>query len=133
MAVNRRLGVDDPFALALAFFALGLAAAGASTSVPLFLVGGTTASFGTGLLGPALNAAAIRRSPSNPGPTVGLATGVMFGSMVIFPVVALPLASAIGGIANAILAAAGLAGLGGLFFFFRARSGRSVSNSARWR
>ena len=114
--IRPRLGLTGCFAFTFAAMALGLAVSGLTGTVWGVTAGAFLSIFGGGAFSPTLYSAAIAASPENPGPTLGLLNALLYGSMILFPLAASPLAMMVGGPRVVILIyAAAAAVLGGMF------------------
>jgi predicted MFS family arabinose efflux permease len=121
IVLHGRLGISGSFMTSLFAIAFGLALEATSTGVVLFTFGIFCAGVGVGMFAPNINAAAILAAPSNPSRTLGLANGLLYGSMIVFPLVATPLSIATGGLGHVILSFAVLTMASALAFVPRLR------------
>jgi predicted MFS family arabinose efflux permease len=88
--LHSRLGIERTFAICLGTMAVGLVVVGFSTSAVSVAAGTLFIGLGTGAFPANLNAAAIRAAPLNPSRTLGIVNGLLYGSMILFPLVAAP-------------------------------------------
>jgi len=120
--LQTRLGIERTFAICLAAIVAGLAIVGLSTTGISVAVGTLVIGLGTGAFAPNLNAAAIRAAPLNPSRTLGVANGLMYGSMILFPLAAVPFSQRAGGASILILSFAALASVAAVGFLIQAGS-----------
>jgi MFS family permease len=121
-----RLGLWRLFAFSLGAMAVGLFTMGISGAVWGVAIGSLVTTFGTGAFSPNLNAAAIAASPDNPGRALGTVNAAMYGAMILFPLIATPLAVHLGGLGGVLLGYAALASLLMVFYIVKpAPSSRS--------
>jgi MFS family permease len=116
-----RLGLNGTFAFSLAAMAAGLATSGLSGSVWPLAAGAAATALGGGAFAPNLNAAAIEASPENPGPALGVVNGVMYGAMILFPIVMNALTAVVGGPGGVLLVYAAGAAAFALVYLLRRR------------
>lgn len=95
--IRHRLSVSAVFAMVLVLAAAGLAIAALTANVWGVALGCFVVLFGGGLFVPNMNAAAIAASPVRPAPTLGLVNALLYGSMVLFPLIFSQIADALGG------------------------------------
>ncbi|MEJ7933933.1 MFS transporter [Sphingobium sp. AN558] len=84
--------------LALTLFVefMGLAVIALSFSFPGVIAGTLLGGLGTGLVAPILYACVIKASTGNPASGLGLMNALIYGAMILFPLVAMPLAQLVG-------------------------------------
>lgn len=84
--------------LALTLFVefMGLGVIALSTSFPGVIAGTLLGGLGTGLVAPILYGCVIKASTGNPATGLGLVNALIYGAMILFPLVAMPLAQLIG-------------------------------------
>jgi hypothetical protein len=76
-------------------------------------------SFGGGAFAPNLNTTVIALAPLNPGQALGMANGVLYGAMILFPFISTSLSALLGGPGVALLGYAVVAGALALLFLLR--------------
>jgi MFS family permease len=125
--IMKKVSISGAFVLALGAMAVGLAIAGLSPSFWAVVGGTLVTGIGCGVFSPNINAAAIHASPRNPGPTLGFVNALLYGAMILFPVIATPLATLLDGPRVVIIAYGVLAATFAGLFCLRANvaSGRS--------
>jgi MFS family permease len=129
--LHARLSRMTLFTVALGLVAVGLAISGVSAALPMFVVGAGLAGGGVTLFTPNLSAEAIARAPEGQaGRAVGLASGAIFCSQVVFPFIAMPLVHSAGP-RGVYLAFAAVAALFTLGFALVAFSGRGQPEGVR--
>lgn len=103
IVLQKRLGLNGALVAALLAVALGLLFAALSSGVvslsAAFLVGGV----GTSIFSPSLNEAAIRAAPADPSRTLGVANGLFYGSLIVFPFAVTTMLRLFGGPSGVIL------------------------------
>ena len=104
VALNARFGVRGVFVFSMAAMALGLLVVGTASGVWGVAAGTFVCIMGCGAFSPGINAAAIEASSQNPGPVLGLCNALYFGSMILFPLIAVPMAERVGGSKVVVLA-----------------------------
>ncbi len=97
MQIGNRLNGAIIFSLVLLAMSTGLLVISLNHTVVGVSVGTFIAGSGSGAFAPILYAAAIKASALNPAPALGLVNTLLFGSMLLFPAVAMPLSEALGG------------------------------------
>lgn len=83
-------------ALTLFVESIGLAVIALSSSFPGVISGTLLGGLGTGLVAPIIYACVIKASTGNPASGLGLANALIYGAMILFPLVAMPLAQLVG-------------------------------------
>jgi hypothetical protein len=116
VVLRPRLRLAGAFGLALAAMAVGLGLQGLSNSAFGVVAGAGISMMGGGMFTPNMNAAAIARSPDNPGPALGLLNALLYGSMILFPLIVEPLSALLGDVYKVLLAYAALAASFALYF-----------------
>jgi len=103
IALQKRLGLNGALVTALLAVALGLLLAALSAGVVSLSAPFLLAGVGTAIFSPSLNEAAIRAAPADPGRTLGVANGLFYGSLIVFPLVVTAMLRIFGGPSGVIL------------------------------
>lgn len=97
IALQKRLGLNGALVTALVAVALGLLFAALSGGVASLCAAFLLAGMGTAIFSPSLNEAAIRAAPNDPSRTLGVANGVFYGSLIVFPLIVSAMLRVFGG------------------------------------
>lgn len=119
IGLQRRLGLNGALVAALSMVAVGLLVASFSSGVTTVSVAFLLAGIGTAIFSPSLNEAAIRAAPIDPSKTLGIAIGLFYGSLIVFPFIVAPIKTIAGGTGGVILCFATAALLFAIFFVAR--------------
>lgn len=103
IALQRRIGLNGALVAALLAVATGLLLAGLSAGVGYLSAAFLLAGIGTAIFSPSLNEAAIHAAPGDPGKTLGMAIGLFYGSLIVFPLIVAPMVRIVGGTDRVIL------------------------------
>jgi MFS family permease len=103
IALQKRLGLNGALVAALLAVALGMLLAAVSGGVVSLAAGFFLGGMGTSIFSPSLNEAAIRAAPGDPTRTLGVANGLFYGSLIVFPFVVATMLRIFGGPAGVIL------------------------------
>ena len=103
IALQKRLGLNGALVTALVAVALGLLFAALSAGVASLCAAFLLAGMGTAIFSPSLNEAAIRAAPADPSRTLGVANGVFYGSLIVFPLIVTAMLRIFGGPSGVIL------------------------------
>ncbi|WP_176599212.1 MULTISPECIES: MFS transporter [Sphingobium] len=95
--LSNRLRSSYAFALTLVVEGAGLVGIALSHSVWGVGASSLLAGIGSGLLAPLLYSSAIKASPGSPASALGLVNALLYGAMILFPLVAIPFAQLVGG------------------------------------
>jgi predicted MFS family arabinose efflux permease len=103
IALQKRLGLNGALVTALFAVAFGLSFAALSAGVLSLSAAFLLAGMGTAVFSPSLNEAAIRAAPGDPGRTLGVANGLFYGSLIVFPLIVTAMLRICGGPSRVIL------------------------------
>jgi MFS family permease len=95
--LRSRASLPGLIALTLIVESIGLTILALSGSLWGVAAGAIIGGAGTGLLAPFLYSSVVKASPGNPGSGLGLVNALLYGAMILFPLVAMPFAQLVGG------------------------------------